>query len=40
VFGLELPEISTQFSLVVIIGTLLVTTVASLIRSSKTKVAE
>jgi tellurite resistance protein TerC len=40
VFALELPEISTQFSLVVIIGTLLVTTVASLIRSSKTKVAE
>ena len=40
VFGLHLPEISTQFSLVVIIATLLVTTVASLVRSSKTKVAE
>jgi tellurite resistance protein TerC len=40
VFGLYLPEISTQFSLVVIIATLLVTTVASLVRSSKTKVAE
>jgi tellurite resistance protein TerC len=40
VFGVHLPEISTQFSLAVIIGTLLVTTVASLARSSKTKVAE
>ena len=40
VFGLHLPEISTQFSLVVIIATLLVTTVASLARSSKSKVAE
>jgi len=40
VFGLHLPEISTQFSLAVIIGTLLVTTVASLARSSKSKVAE
>lgn len=40
VFGVHLPEISTQFSLAVIIGTLLVTTVASLARSSKSKVAE
>lgn len=40
IFGVHLPEISTQFSLAVIISTLLVTTVASLMRSSKTKVAE
>lgn len=40
IFGVHLPEISTQFSLAVIITTLLVTTVASLVRSSKTKVAE
>ncbi|MFM8632431.1 MAG: TerC family protein, partial [Candidatus Nanopelagicus sp.] len=40
IFGLHLPEISTQFSLSVIIGTLLVTTVASLVHTSKSKVAE
>jgi tellurite resistance protein TerC len=40
IFGLHLPEISTQFSLSVIIGTLLITTVASLVRTSKSKVAE
>ena len=40
IFGVHLPEISTQFSLAVIIGTLLVTAVASLARSSKSKVAE
>jgi len=40
IFGVHLPEISTQFSLAVIITTLLVTTIASLARSSKSKVAE
>ena len=40
VFGVEIPEISTQFSLTVIIGTLLATTIASLVTSSKSKVAE
>ncbi len=36
----EIPEISTQFSLTVIIGTLVATTIASLVVSSKSKVAE
>ena len=40
VFGVEIPEISTQFSLTVIIGTLVATTIASLVASSKSKVAE
>ena len=40
IFGVEIPEISTQFSLLVIIGTLLITTIASLFVSSKSKVAE
>jgi tellurite resistance protein TerC len=40
IIGLEIPEISTQFSLTVIVGTLLTTTIASLIVSSKSKVAE
>jgi tellurite resistance protein TerC len=40
ILGVEIPEISTQFSLTVIIGTLLTTTIASLIVSSKSKVAE
>lgn len=40
VFGVEIPEISTQFSLTVIIGTLVATTIASLVVSSKSKVAE
>ena len=38
--GVEIPEISTQFSLTVIIGTLVATTIASLVVSSKSKVAE
>ena len=40
ILGVKIPEISTQFSLTVIIGTLLTTTIASLIVSSKSKVAE
>lgn len=40
IIGLEIPEISTQFSLTVIVATLLTTTIASLIVSSKSKVAE
>jgi tellurite resistance protein TerC len=40
ILGIEIPEISTQFSLTVIIGTLVTTTIASLIVSSKSKVAE
>jgi len=40
VFGVKIPEISTQFSLTVIIGTLVATTIASLVVSSKSKVAE
>jgi len=40
ILGVEIPEISTQFSLIVIIGTLVTTTIASLIVSSKSKVAE
>jgi len=40
IFGIKIPEISTQFSLTVIIGTLVITTIASLVKSSKSKVAE
>jgi tellurite resistance protein TerC len=40
ILGVEIPEISTKFSLTVIIGTLVTTTIASLIVSSKSKVAE
>ena len=40
ILGVEIPEISTQFSLTVIVGTLVTTTIASLIVSSKSKVAE
>ena len=40
IFGVEIPKIYTQFSLTVIIGTLVTTTIASLIVSSKSKVAE
>ena len=40
ILGVEIPEISTQFSLTVIVGTLVTTTIASLIGSSKSKVAE
>jgi tellurite resistance protein TerC len=40
ILGVKIPEISTQFSLTVIVGTLLTTTIASLIVSSKSKVAE
>jgi tellurite resistance protein TerC len=40
ILGVEIPKISTQFSLTVIIGTLVTTTIASLIVSSKSKVAE
>jgi tellurite resistance protein TerC len=39
-FGLNIPEISLPFSLTFIIGTLVITTIASLIVSSKSKVAE
>lgn len=38
--GVEIPEISTGFSLAVIIGTLVTTTIASLVVSSKSKAAE
>ncbi len=40
ILGVEIPEISTQFSLIVIVGTLVTTTIASLLVSSKSKVAE
>jgi tellurite resistance protein TerC len=40
ILGVEIPEISTQFSLIVIVGTLVTTTIASLVVSSKSKVAE
>ena len=40
IFGVEIPKIYTQFSLTVILGTLVTTTIASLIVSSKSKVAE
>jgi tellurite resistance protein TerC len=40
ILGVKIPEISTQFSLTVIIGALVTTTIASLIVSSKSKVAE
>ena len=39
-FGIHIPEISLPFSLTFIIGTLVITTIASLIVSSKSKVAE
>jgi len=39
-FGLHIPEISLPISLTFIIGTLVTTTIASLIVSSKSKVAE
>ena len=38
--GIEVPEISTQFSLGVILITLIITVVASLVNTSKSKVAE
>jgi tellurite resistance protein TerC len=40
IFGVKIPVISTEFSLTVIVGTLVTTTIASLIVSSKSKVAE
>jgi tellurite resistance protein TerC len=40
ILGVEIPEISTQFSLIVIVGTLVTTTIASLFVSSKSKVTE
>jgi len=40
IFGIQVPEISTQFSLLVIVTTLATTVIASLARSSKSKVAE
>ena len=40
ILGVEIPVISTQFSLIVIVGTLVTTTIASLFVSSKSKVAE
>jgi tellurite resistance protein TerC len=39
-FGLDIPEISLPFSLAFIIGTLTITAIASLVVSSKSKVAE
>jgi tellurite resistance protein TerC len=39
-FGLHIPEISLPFSLAFIIGTLTITAIASLVVSSKSKVAE
>ena len=39
-FGLDIPEISLPFSLTFIIGTLTITAIASLVVSSKSKVAE
>ncbi len=38
--GIEVPEISTQFSLGVILITLIITVIASLVNASKSKVAE
>ena len=38
--GIEVPEISTQFSLGVIVITLIITVVASLVKTSKSKVTE
>ena len=38
--GIEVPEISTQFSLGVIVITLIITVIASLVNASKSKVAE
>ncbi|MFY7762353.1 MAG: TerC family protein [Candidatus Nanopelagicus sp.] len=38
--GIEVPEISTQFSLGVIVITLIITVIASLVNTSKSKVAE
>lgn len=40
ILGIHVPEISTQFSLAIIVTTLLVTIIASLVRTSKSKVAE
>jgi len=40
ILGVEIPVISTQFSLIIIVGTLVTTTIASLFVSSKSKVAE
>jgi tellurite resistance protein TerC len=40
ILGVEIPVISTQFSLIIIVGTLVTTTIASLVVSSKSKVAE
>ena len=40
ILGIHVPEISTQFSLAIIVITLLVTIIASLARTSKSKVAE
>jgi tellurite resistance protein TerC len=40
ILGVHVPEISTQFSLAIIVTTLLVTIIASLARTSKSKVAE
>ena len=40
ILGVEIPEISTQFSLLVIVGTLLITTIASLFVSSKSKLGK
>ena len=38
--GIDVPEISTQFSLGVIVITLIITVIASLVNASKSKVAE
>ena len=40
ILGIHVPEISTKFSLAIIVTTLLVTIIASLVRTSKSKVAE
>lgn len=40
ILGIHVPEISTQFSLAIIVSTLIVTIIASLARTSKSKVAE
>jgi tellurite resistance protein TerC len=40
IFGVDIPEISLPFSLTFIIGTLTITAIASLVVSSKSKVAE
>jgi tellurite resistance protein TerC len=34
-FGIDIPHITTQFSLTVIVGTLVITTITSLIASGK-----